>query len=154
MPDRILRRVVVPQHLRRSAMHLAHASPLAAHPGVFRTFNKAKQLFFFQNMLAYAKKYVKECEECQHRKGHASKNAPLASAPVVSRPLERVSADLITLPTTPAGNTYVLVLVDHLSRFVELIPLPNKRAKTIAQAIIDNFITVYGPPLELQTDGV
>lgn len=151
--DRILRQVVVPRQLRDSALRLAHASPLAAHPGIFRTFNKAKSMFFFPNMLSYTKQFVKSCPDCQRKKGHSTKNAPLASAPEVSRPLERVSADLIKLPQTERGSLYALVLVDHLSRYVELIPLPDKRAETIAVAIIDNFITVYGPPMELQTDG-
>nr|XP_027210732.1 uncharacterized protein LOC113804101 [Penaeus vannamei] len=90
--DRILRQVVVPRQLRDSALRLAHASPLAAHPGIFRTYNKAKSMFFFPNMLSYTKQFVKSCPD-------------------------------------------------------------YKRAETIAVAIIDNFITVYGPPMELQTDG-
>jgi len=151
--DRILRQVVVPRQLRDSALRLSHASPLSAHPGIFRTYNKAKSMFFFPNMLSYTKRFVKTCPDCQRKKGHSTKNAPLASAPEVSRPLERVSADLIKLPQTEKGNLYALVLVDHLSRYVELVPLPDKRAETIATAIIDNFITVYGPPMELQTDG-
>ncbi|XP_037781113.1 uncharacterized protein LOC119577612 [Penaeus monodon] len=88
----------------------------------------------------------------KEKKGHSTKNAPLASAPEVSRPLERVSADLIKLPQTEKGNLYALVLVDHLSRYVELVPLPDKRAETIATAIIDNFITVYGPLMEFNNN--
>ncbi|XP_037780137.1 uncharacterized protein LOC119576524 [Penaeus monodon] len=102
--------------------------------------------------LQLTKHFVTECQESQIRKGCASKNAPLASAPEVSHPLERVSADLMQLPRSSRGNLYVLVIVDHLSRFVELIPLPNKKAHTIAEAFIDGYFTICGIPLELQTD--
>ncbi|XP_063589274.1 uncharacterized protein LOC134766340 [Penaeus indicus] len=71
----------------------------------------------------------------------------------VACPLERVSADLIQLPLTERGNIYTLVIVDHLSRYVELVPLPDKLAETIATSFIDSSVTVYEPPLELQTDG-
>ena len=153
LPDRILKRVVVPRQLYASALRLAHNSPLATHPGIFRTYSKLKGMFYFSNMLSQTKKYVKQCDTCQRRKGPATRNALLASPPEVSRPLEKVSADLITLPLTSKRNKYVLVLVDNLSRYVELIALRNRTAETVARAIVDKFITVYGPPLYLQTDG-
>ncbi|XP_042858673.1 uncharacterized protein LOC122244760 [Penaeus japonicus] len=139
--------------VQRFALRLAHCSPLAAHPGVFRTYTKAKQLFSFPNMLSRTKQFVQEYQECQIRKGCTTKNEPLASAPEVSHPLERVSADLIQLPRSTRRNLYVLVIVDHLSRFVELISLPDKKAHTIAEAFIDSYFTIYGILLELQTDG-
>lgn len=52
------------------------------------------------------------------------------------------------------GYLYVLVIVDHLSRFVELILLPDKRARTFAEAFIDGYFIIYRIPLEVQTDGV
>ena len=153
LADRLLRRVVVPCQLQQSALRLAHASPLAAHPGIFRTYTKLKTMFFFPNMLSRVKKYLKQCNTCQFHKGYATRNATLAAAPEVSRPLEKVSADLITLPLSSRRYRYVLVLVDNLSRYVELVPLRDRTAKTVATAIIDKFVTVYGPPQALQTDG-
>ncbi|XP_037776970.1 uncharacterized protein K02A2.6-like [Penaeus monodon] len=151
--DRLLRCVVVLVQLQQFALRLAHCAPLAAHPDVIRTYTKEKQLFYFPNMFSRTKQFVTKYQECQICEGCASKNVPLASAPEVSHPLEPVSVDLIQLPRSSHGNLYMLVIVDHISHFVELIPLPDKKDRTNAEAFIDAYFTIYGIPLELQTDG-
>ncbi|ROT73944.1 hypothetical protein C7M84_007587 [Penaeus vannamei] len=96
LPDRVLHQLVVPKTLRGSAMHLVHSSATAGHPGVYRTYCKLRDYFYFPNMLAAVKEYVGTCRSCQKRKGMAYR-APLAAAPQASYPLERVSADLMEL---------------------------------------------------------
>ncbi|ROT73456.1 hypothetical protein C7M84_008121 [Penaeus vannamei] len=132
-------------------MHLAHSSATAGHPGVYRTYCKLRDYFYFPNMLAAVKEYVGTCRSCQKRKGMAYR-APLAAAPQASYPLERVSADLMELEVTSQGNRYVLAFIDQLTRYVQLIPLPSKDAETVADAFINQFVTVFGPPRLLQTD--
>lgn len=152
LPDRIVSQLVVPRQLRRSAITLAHSSPLAAHPGVYRTFVKLKDLFYFPNMLRDVKEYVAACEACQRRKGSPRK-APLAKAPDISVPLEKISADLIELGISQAGYRYCLTIVDHLTRYVQIIPLKTKDAGSVADAMFNYFISVFGPPRLIQTDG-
>nr|XP_027235388.1 uncharacterized protein LOC113826699 [Penaeus vannamei] len=151
LPDRVLHQLVVPKILRGSAMHLAHSSATAGHPGVYRTYCKLRDYFYFPNMLAAVKEYVGTCRSCQKRKGMAYR-APLAAAPQASYPLERVSADLMELEVTSQGNRYVLAFIDQLTRCIQLIPLPSKDAETVADAFINQFVTVFGPPRLLQTD--
>ncbi|ROT73942.1 zf-CCHC and Asp protease 2 and rve domain containing ing protein [Penaeus vannamei] len=141
LPDRVLHQLVVPKTLRGSAMHLAHSSATAGHPGVYRTYCKLRDYFYFPNMLAAVKEYVGTCRSCQKRKGMAYR-APLAAAPQASYPLERVSADLMELEVTSQGNRYVLAFIDQLTRYVQLIPLPSKDAETVADAFINQFVTV------------
>ncbi|XP_037799853.1 uncharacterized protein LOC119594838 [Penaeus monodon] len=143
--------LVVPKALRGSAMHLAHAGATAGHPCVYRTYCKLRDYFYFPNMLATVKEYVGTCRSCQKRKGMAY-HAPLAAAPQASYPLERVSADLMELEVTSQGNKYVLAFIDQLTRYVQLIPLPSKEAETVADAFINQFVTVFGPPRLLQTN--
>ncbi|ROT73939.1 hypothetical protein C7M84_007582 [Penaeus vannamei] len=142
LPDRVLHQLVVPKTLRGSAMHLAHSSATAGHPGVYRTYCKLRDYFYFPNMLAAVKEYVGTCRSCQKRKGMAYR-APLAAAPQASYPLERVSADLMELEVTSQGNRYVLAFIDQLTRYVQLIPLPSKDAETVADAFINQFVTVW-----------
>jgi len=145
LPDRIVSQLVVPRQLRRNAITLAHSSPLAAHPGVYRTFVKLKDLFYFPNMLRDVKEYVAACEACQRRKGSPRK-APLAMAP------EKASADLIELGISQAGYRYCLTIVDHLTRYVQIIPLKTKGAGSVADAMFNHFISVFGPPRLIQTE--
>lgn len=77
-------------------------------------------------------KEICDCEICQRGKGYALRHAPLSSPPEVSHPLKKVSTDLLTLPLTSRRNEYVLVLVDHLFRFEELIVLKKRTPETVA----------------------
>jgi hypothetical protein len=49
------------------------------------------------------------------------------------------------------GNNHVVVIVDTCTRWVELYPIPNKEADTIAFALIQHFGR-FGPPTEILTD--
>ena len=43
-------------------------------------------------------------------------------------------------------------MMDHLTRFTVLTPIPNKSAVNVAQAIIDRFIGIFGSPEMLDFD--
>ena len=43
-------------------------------------------------------------------------------------------------------------MMDHLTCFAILTPIPNKSAETVARVIIDRLISVFGPPETLHSD--
>ncbi len=43
-------------------------------------------------------------------------------------------------------------MTDALTKYVELVPLQNKEATTVAEAIFDKWICHFGAPLDLVTD--
>ena len=45
---------------------------------------------------------------------------------------------------TAAGNTYVLVCIEHFTKWVELIPLPSKSSKDATRALLDGVLSRYG----------
>jgi len=66
--------------------------------------------------------------------------------------MDRLSTDSIgPLPPDEFGNTYILVVIDVFSRFVELYALPDLTALNAAKAIIQH-IGRYGQPEEIFTD--
>ena len=42
------------------------------------------------------------------------------------------------------GHTHILVLIDHHTRWVELIALPEPTAKLVAEAIFEQWISRWG----------
>ncbi len=58
-------------------------------------------------------------------------------------PFDVVGIDLLQLPRSHQGSPYVLVCVDHFSRFTVLAPLPNKFATTVAHALVSHLICPY-----------
>ena len=43
-------------------------------------------------------------------------------------------------------------MMDHLTRFTVLTPIPNISAVTVAQAIIDRIVGIFGSPEMLHSD--
>jgi hypothetical protein len=51
-----------------------------------------------------------------------------------------------------SGNRYIVVVKDALTKWVELYPVPNTKAETIAEVMFDEIVCRYGPPKELVSD--
>ena len=56
------------------------------------------------------------------------------------------------LPTTEAGNKYLLIAADYFTKWVEAYPLPNQEATTVAEALVKNFVCQFGVPLIIHSD--
>ena len=55
------------------------------------------------------------------------------------------------LPKDNFGNTYLLVLIDNFSRYLEIYPMPDKEAKTIANCLVQ-WLGRYGCPSQVFSD--
>lgn len=60
--------------------------------------------------------------------------------------------DLVGLPRSDINFKYVLVIVDQLSRFTQLVSLKDKQAMAVTNALIDDFITIFGPSQSFMCD--
>ena len=56
------------------------------------------------------------------------------------------------LPTSDRGNKYILVCIEHFTKWVELIPLPSKSSANVARAFLENVLSRYGVPGVVLTD--
>ena len=66
---------------------------------------------------------------------------------------DKISMDCMgPLPLTEKGNKYILSCQDQLSKYLIAIPIPNQEAETIAGALVDNVITLFGSPGSIITD--
>ena len=72
--------------------------------------------------------YVSNCVKCAQHKGTGPRPAPILEYPPPERPWDVVAIDLLQLPTSHQGSKYLLVCVDHFSRYVVLAPLQEKSA--------------------------
>ena len=149
---KIVLRRLVPPSIKDRILELMHDHPDRAHPGRDETLRKLKELFFWKNMYTDVKGYVASCNVCNSYKGSTVK-APLGSYPIPDSPFERVSVDILSgLQLTVRGYRHILVCVDTLTRFSELIPLSSKTARECASALFDRVICRYSPPQLLLSD--
>ena len=67
--------------------------------------------------------------------------------------LDRIGTDFVgPLPKTQRGNTYLLVIQDYFTKWVEIFAVPDATAETTARVILNEFISRYGTPLQIMSD--
>ena len=72
---------------------------------------------------------------------------------LIGTPFELVAADNCgPLRPTARGQPHILALIDHHTRWVELIALPEPTAELVAEAIFEQWISRWGTMRELLTD--
>ncbi|KAJ1143845.1 hypothetical protein NDU88_010147 [Pleurodeles waltl] len=146
--------LVVPQCYRAFLLGLAHDIPLAGHLGQDKTFNRLVTHFHWPKMRTHSDKFCRACPTCQ-ASGKAGKRVktPLIPLPVVGTPFERVGVDIVGPldPKTALGNRFILVLVDHATRYPEAIPLRTVTASVVARTLMGIFTRV-GFPKEIVSD--
>ena len=57
-----------------------------------------------------------------------------------SYPFEILAVDLVSLPPTKKGNVAILVAVDHYSKFMNVVPLKNKKSVSVINALNCNIV--------------
>ena len=84
------------------------------------------------------KKWCSACEMCEQRKHSTPQNrAPLISVHT-GYPMQRVATDILgPLPETQSGNSYVLVVADYFTQWVEAFAIPNQEATTVARKLVN-----------------
>ncbi len=101
--------------------------PQAGHTGRERILSAARRKYYWPKMSFDVERYVAQCSSSAHTKG-STKTAPILEYPLPRAPFHTVGIDVLQLPRSHQGSAYVLVCVDHFSRFMVLVPLPNKAA--------------------------
>ena len=143
---------VIPDCLRPLALRLYHEG--LAHPGRKRSFETIRLNYVWDGMYEAMRKHVSKCRYCGQRKVHTNASkAPIQEYQIPPYPFWRCHID-ITGPfvKSKAGNSYVLVLKDALSKWIELIAIPDTTAVTVAQFLLSEIYCRYGSIEELVSD--
>ncbi len=136
-PDRVLCRYwprkkepvaqfVVPECYVPAVLNLVHDTVVAGHPGSERTLAAARAVYFRPTMRVDTDAYVDRCVKCVQHKDTVPRSAPILEYPPPDRPWDVVSIDLLQLPASHQGSRYLLVCIDHLSRYTVLAPVKDK----------------------------
>ena len=153
---RAFKRLYLPFEFRDQVLMAMHDGVMAGHYGEVATFEKVARLYFWKSMAQDVHIYVKTCDICQKvNKGRAHKRFKLVSIEIPTEPLELVSMDILYINevgTKYYGNKYLLVIIDHKTRYLKVIPMRNEKASTVARLFIEHFVCNFGIPARLISD--
>ncbi len=125
------------------------------HFGEQRTLVEIRRRYFWRSRTADVKAVVRECQQCQLVKSSGSIRSgdeQLKSIPVCDL-FYRIALDTTgPLPKTRSGNRYILVAIDHYSKWCEARAVVDHGAKTAAKFLEDEIICRYGVPKFVLTD--
>ena len=125
----------------------------AGHFGVRRTCALLLHSHWWRGITDDVRSAVKHCEACDRVKAsYSSRQSELHPLPIGGL-FYRWGVDLCgPFNQTQHGNRYVMVCVEHFSKFVLLVPIPSKHAHVTALAFKQHVLGVYGSCAEVCTD--
>ena len=66
--------VTPPENLREHIIKEKHTSSSGGHKGVTKTYHRIRQNYYWENMKKEIQKFIRECQDCQMKKGNKNKN--------------------------------------------------------------------------------
>ena len=145
--------LVAPNEIRRRILISLHNSPTGCHFGSSKTVNKVRYRFYWPGYKQDVTSWCASCDICaQSKPGPRRRKAKLGQVPV-GAPLERVAVDIMgPLPKTDSGNEYIMVLTDYFTKWTEAYPLANHTAQTVADVMMEQFVSRFGIPQKIRSD--
>jgi hypothetical protein len=129
-----------------------HDEPLSGHQGQNNTYQKVAQYYYWPGMKEDITDYVrtcKICQKCQRRRGEA----PLEPIQKQPTPFYQISVDVQgPLPRMLTRKRYIIVAIDHFTKWIEAHALEEVDAQSIMQFIYEDVICRHGVPTLMTTD--
>ena len=140
--------------MRADVIHDVHDHSLSGHLGLKRTYAKIQEKYFWFDMYADIKEWLRLCSVCGSKKGKIDERMGIAHSHIAaSKPFEVMGMDIIgPLPTTVHGYRWILVFTDHFSKWAEAFPMKDSTAPTIAKHYVEDIICRHGAPKRILSD--
>lgn len=142
--------IICPAELRKELVAEKHAQ---AHLGVNKTIARITLDWHWPGLTKDIRHHVNSCTTCQQAKTVKTKSSGQKQHLYVGRPWQQCAVDLVgPFQETTRGNSWILVIADHFTRWCDGIPLPDATAATVATALDERIFSYLGVPEVIHTD--
>lgn len=141
-------------NLKQKLLHEFHATPIAGHAGIERTFLRLGANFFWHGMRADVKQFVATCTVCQTVKhSTAAPYGLLQPLEIPDRIWEDLTMDFIVGLPNSNGVTNILVVIDRFTKYAHFGALPLQYSATKVADLFSNMvIKLHGMPRTIASD--
>jgi len=141
----------VPEDLRSEVLYAAH--DLRGHFGWKRMLEYLKRISWWPTQRMDAKNYASSCHFCQLKKTFINpQRYDQLQHLDATFPFQLVSIDFTgPFPISTRGNRFLLVFIDHFSRFVRLVPCKDQTAQSACEALFQ-FVADFAIPERILSD--
>lgn len=130
-----------------------HNLPTGGHLGINRLYRKLKSIYKWPNMTQNISNYVKSCLKCKLNKHYQTVKAKAVVTTTPTRLFDVVSIDTVgPFSITENGNRYAVTMQCDFTKFIIIVPIPDKSSSTLAKAVIQYCILSFGPMKSIKTD--
>lgn len=148
--------LVVPEFLRNDVISTFHQSNTTCHQGSRKVAEAVSRVAYWPDMRSHIDKVVRQCPVCaQAGRWSTAKQGKLQSWPA-SRPFQIIHIDLSgEYNRTLRENVYLLSVVDYFTKYLITVPLRDKSALIVAQALVKNVYLIHGAcQLQMSDNGL
>ncbi len=136
-------RVVPSPHEWPSLIQKVHLE--LGHFGVKCTYSLLAPHYHWRGMYVQVQDIIARCEQCDRvRTSFSFQQLTLSPLPIQGM-FHCQSCDLAKkLPQTSRGNVYIMIMIEHFSKWVELVALPDKSSHNTSRAFLQQFLSRFG----------
>ncbi|KAA8500031.1 Transposon Tf2-6 polyprotein [Porphyridium purpureum] len=144
----------VPQRLVERVLGYFHGPAWAGHFGRERMVRRVSQHFYVPRLRVAVEGFLSRCVHCQMERLAVPRKAKGVLAPWMPvRRFELVGVDVTSVsPASRRGFKKVLVIADLFSKFVVCVPLRDESTESVAEALLERWLFVFGAPERLLSD--
>ena len=122
---------------------LSEAHDKLGHQGINRTYHFVKHQYYWQVMNKDMCKFINNCALFKRKKAR-TQLYPLQMTDIPDRPFNKIAIDLVSnVNVSTLGNQCILTIIDHLTGWPEVFPIPDNKTDTIACVYIKNCLSNY-----------
>ena len=142
--------IVFPKQLRPMITQQYHGQH---HSGVNKTYQRIKLKWFWPGMTSQVRTMIRKCEICQAAKHSNPHRQDYQQRLFAGRPWQVLSVVLVgPFCRTPRGNTMILVISDHFTRWRDAIAVRDGTTTSIAEALERHVFCYFGIPERIHSD--